>query len=500
MPTAETPRTPRSTYRLQITAGLRPCRRRRACCPTCRPRRRLGLPVAAARPSRAEPRLRRRRPRPRSTRHAAAPRAWPPRRRRPAGSAWACWSTSCPTTSASPRPAQPVVVGPAEARPRARRTPRPSTSTGRPAAAGSASRSSVTTTGTADGPVGTWSSSGTGELRYHDHRFPIAPGTAQPGDDADAVHDRQHYELVGWRRADDEPQLPALLRRQHPRRHPGRGPRRLRRAHVEIRRWFDEGLVDGLRVDHPDGLRDPGGYLRRPGRDSPAAPTCWSRRSSSPASSCPPTWATAGTTGYDALAPGGPGARPTRQARSRWTRLERRLRGGAGRLGTRWSTAPSARSPTASCAPRCCRIARELLAATGAGGLAGWTRRPSASPTASPSCSPASASTAPTCPPGASTSTRRWPVPARSRPDLDGRRSDAARAAAGRPGEPRRPCASSRPSGMVMAKGVEDSAFYRYSRLDLAQRGGRRPERVRPGPGGVPRPRWRCGRPTGRTR
>ena len=32
-------------------------------------------------------------------------------------------------------------------------------------------------------------------------------------------------------------------------------------SHVEIRRWFDEGLVDGLRVDHPDGLRDPAAYL-----------------------------------------------------------------------------------------------------------------------------------------------------------------------------------------------------------------------------------------------
>ena len=32
-------------------------------------------------------------------------------------------------------------------------------------------------------------------------------------------------------------------------------------THVEVRRWFDEGLVDGLRVDHPDGLRDPEGYL-----------------------------------------------------------------------------------------------------------------------------------------------------------------------------------------------------------------------------------------------
>ena len=28
-------------------------------------------------------------------------------------------------------------------------------------------------------------------------------------------------------------------------------------SHREIGRWFDEGLVDGLRIDHPDGLRDP---------------------------------------------------------------------------------------------------------------------------------------------------------------------------------------------------------------------------------------------------
>ena len=59
-----------------------------------------------------------------------------------------------------------------------------------------------------------------------------------------------------------QPELPAVLRREHPGRGPGRGPGVVRRkSHAEIRRWFDEGLVDGLRVDHPDGLRDPGKYL-----------------------------------------------------------------------------------------------------------------------------------------------------------------------------------------------------------------------------------------------
>ena len=43
-----------------------------------------------------------------------------------------------------------------------------------------------------------------GELHYYDNRFPVAPGTARPGDDAHAVHARQHYRLVGWRTADTE--------------------------------------------------------------------------------------------------------------------------------------------------------------------------------------------------------------------------------------------------------------------------------------------------------
>ena len=100
-----------------------------------------------------------------------------------------------------------------------------------------------------------------GELRYHDHRFPLAPGTrrrrdARRGPRPPAL--RAGALAAGRRR----PQLPPLLRGQHPRRRSGSRTREVfDESHVEIRRWFDEGLVDGLRVDHPDGLRDPGGYL-----------------------------------------------------------------------------------------------------------------------------------------------------------------------------------------------------------------------------------------------
>ena len=72
-------------------------------------------------------------------------------------------------------------------------------------------------------------------------------------------------------------------------------------SHVEIKRWFDEGLVDGLRVDHPDGLRDPKGYLDDLARLTGGAYVLV-EKILEPGETLPTSWATAGTTGYDALA------------------------------------------------------------------------------------------------------------------------------------------------------------------------------------------------------
>lgn len=94
-------------------------------------------------------------------------------------------------------------------------------------------------------------------LRLGDLALPIAPGTGQgPGPD---VHDRQHYRLVGWRngvvgyrRFFSITSLAGL--RQEDR-------AVFDASHAEVARWFGDGLVDGVRIDHPDGLADPGGYL-----------------------------------------------------------------------------------------------------------------------------------------------------------------------------------------------------------------------------------------------
>jgi len=72
-------------------------------------------------------------------------------------------------------------------------------------------------------------------------------------------------------------------------------------THVEVKRWFSEGLVDGIRIDHPDGLSNPAGYLTWL-RDL-VGPDAWIVIEKILAVDEPlePTLPVAGTTGYDAL-------------------------------------------------------------------------------------------------------------------------------------------------------------------------------------------------------
>lgn len=140
-----------------------------------------------------------------------------------------------------------------------------------------------------------------GELHYYDHRFPLAAGSYSDGDSPRAVHDRQHYELISWRRADSE-----LNYRRFFAVNTLAGIRVEDRwvfdqAHAEVKRWFDDGLVDGLRVDHPDGLADPAGYLRWL-KDISGGAYILVEKILEPGEELPPEFSCEGTTGYDALA------------------------------------------------------------------------------------------------------------------------------------------------------------------------------------------------------
>ena len=137
-----------------------------------------------------------------------------------------------------------------------------------------------------------------GELRYYDHRFPLAPGTWSPGDAVADVHDRQHYELVHWSRGDTELSYRRFFAVTTLAGVRVEDPAVFAAMHELPLRWVRDGVA-GLRIDHPDGLLDPGGYLDRLAAQAPGA---WItvEKILEPGEELPP-WPVAGTTGYDAM-------------------------------------------------------------------------------------------------------------------------------------------------------------------------------------------------------
>nr|WP_120492233.1 malto-oligosyltrehalose synthase [Corynebacterium lactis] len=94
-------------------------------------------------------------------------------------------------------------------------------------------------------------------LRYYDHEFPVRPGTEDGT--AQEVHDRQAYRLMYWRdgiigyRRFFSVNGLAGIRQEH--------PVVFEHTHRIIRELLAADIIDGVRVDHPDGLSDPFGYL-----------------------------------------------------------------------------------------------------------------------------------------------------------------------------------------------------------------------------------------------
>ncbi|MGE2713843.1 malto-oligosyltrehalose synthase [Mycolicibacterium litorale] len=134
-------------------------------------------------------------------------------------------------------------------------------------------------------------------LRLGDLVFPIAPGTGEGT--GSEVHDRQHYRLIGWkrgicgyRRFFSITSLAGLRQEDHA---------VFEATHAEVKRWFTDDLVDGIRIDHPDGLSDPPGYLAW--LRELVGPEAWIVIEKILAVDEPldPTLPVAGTTGYDAL-------------------------------------------------------------------------------------------------------------------------------------------------------------------------------------------------------
>ena len=135
-------------------------------------------------------------------------------------------------------------------------------------------------------------------LRYYDAEFPVAPGTE--GLPLAELVDAQAYRLSSWREAGealnyrrffDVTSLVAVRVED---------PVVFMATHALLLALHGHGAVDGFRIDHPDGLADPGGYLDRL---ADATGDSWVvvEKILEGDEQLPDSWRCAGTIGYDAL-------------------------------------------------------------------------------------------------------------------------------------------------------------------------------------------------------
>ncbi|MFC5634900.1 malto-oligosyltrehalose synthase [Streptomyces bullii] len=135
-------------------------------------------------------------------------------------------------------------------------------------------------------------------LRYYDHAFPLREGTEDLP--LPQLLDAQWYRPVWWRLARTELNYRRFFSISELIGVRVEDPEVFEATHATLLRLLHEGVVDGLRVDHPDGLADPDGYLQRLHE---ATGGRWTvvEKILSDGEHLPASWPVAGTTGYDAL-------------------------------------------------------------------------------------------------------------------------------------------------------------------------------------------------------
>ncbi|MFK0293226.1 malto-oligosyltrehalose synthase [Streptomyces sp. NPDC090442] len=137
-----------------------------------------------------------------------------------------------------------------------------------------------------------------GLLHYGEQVFPLRPGTERLP--LERLLEAQWYRLAWWRLARTELNYRRFFTISELIGVRVEDPEVFDATHRTVLRLVREGVVDGLRIDHPDGLVDPGGYLARLRGGSKG---CWTvvEKILTGAERLPDGWACAGTTGYDAL-------------------------------------------------------------------------------------------------------------------------------------------------------------------------------------------------------
>jgi len=139
-----------------------------------------------------------------------------------------------------------------------------------------------------------------GDARYTEKLDVLLGDVSRDPARLDELLEQQHYRLAHWRLAADElnyrcffdiSKLAALRQEDEA---------VFEASHALVLEWLADGTLDGVRIDHVDGLRDPEGYLERLHARAPGA---WIvvEKVLEPGEELPRNWPIAGTTGYEFL-------------------------------------------------------------------------------------------------------------------------------------------------------------------------------------------------------
>ncbi|TPX55917.1 hypothetical protein PhCBS80983_g04929 [Powellomyces hirtus] len=138
-------------------------------------------------------------------------------------------------------------------------------------------------------------------IRYYTHVFPVKEGTESLKGDLKSLLDAQHYKLAFWRvtldgtlnyrRFFDVTTLAGIRVEEQS---------IFDQSHKIFIQQLKDGSLDGLRVDHPDGLADPQQYVERLAK---ATDGSWVviEKILEEGEELPASWPCAGTSGYDSL-------------------------------------------------------------------------------------------------------------------------------------------------------------------------------------------------------
>ncbi|WP_327168992.1 malto-oligosyltrehalose synthase [Streptomyces subrutilus] len=150
------------------------------------------------------------------------------------------------------------------------------------------------------GPAGSCELRADGDvLRHGEQEFPLRPGTE--GLELPELLAAQFYRPAWWREARTALNYRRFFTIAELIGVRVEDPEVFAATHAKVLELVRDGVVGGLRIDHVDGLADPGQYLRR--LRGAVGPDCWVvvEKILAPREQLPSGWPVAGTTGYDAL-------------------------------------------------------------------------------------------------------------------------------------------------------------------------------------------------------